>query len=133
MNAIVMSRMLGWISVGIGTLELLAPRSLARNLGLPGGPALVRGYGLREFIAAFTILGKPWSPTGPWSRVAGDAMDLATLAMALGPKNRNRGGAAMATVMVAGIAALDVVCAISLTQSKRRAYATAARNRYRPA
>ena len=129
MNAMNLARLLGWFSFGIGALEIAAPSALSRNLGLPGGAALVRGYGLREIIAGLAIMGKPWSATGPWSRVAGDTMDLATLAMALGPDNRRRGSAAAATVLVAGITALDVICAVSLTQGNRRALQTARRSR----
>ncbi len=132
MNAIVLARLLAWFSVALGLLEIAAPRSVARNLGIPGGGALVRGYGLREVISAAAIFGKPWSPLGPWSRVAGDAMDLTTLAMALGPRNRHRGAAAVATVLVAGVTALDVVCAISLTQRDAKALATARRTRFVP-
>lgn len=132
MNAIALNRVLGWSSFAIGMLEIAAPRALSRNLGLPGGAALVRGYGLRELIAGFAIFGKPWSPLGPWSRVAGDAMDLATLAMALGPDNRRRGSAAVATVLVAGITAMDVVCAVSLSQGNARALRTAKRSRVTP-
>lgn len=129
MNPIALSRLLGWFSFGVGALEIAAPSALSRNLGLPGGAALVRGYGLREMIAGFAIMGKPWSPLGPWSRVGGDAMDLATLAMALGPHNRRRGSAAVATVLVAGITVLDVICAVSLTQGNARALQTAKRSR----
>ncbi len=132
MNPIVLARLLGWFSLALGALEVAAPRSLARNLGLPGGAVLVRGYGVREMVAGVTILGKPWSPLGPWSRVAGDAMDLATLAVALKTRGRNRGTAAVVTLLVAGVTALDVVCAVSLTQREGRAVATARRSRYVP-
>ena len=132
MNAIVVARLLGWFSLALGLLEVTAPRAIARNLGIPGGAALVRGYGLRELIAGGAIFGKPWSSFGPWSRVAGDAMDLATLAMALNPANRKRGAAAIATVLVAGVTALDVMCAISLTQKDSKALATARRSRFTP-
>ena len=129
MNAIVLARLLGWSSFALGALELAAPSAVARNLGVPGGAALVRGFGLRELIAGFTIFGKPWSPLGPWSRVAGDVMDLAALSAALGPTNRHRRSAAVATVLVAGITALDLLCAVRLTQRERHALQTAQRNR----
>lgn len=132
MNALVINRLLGWFSFALGLLEVAAPRTIARNLGVPGGGALICGFGLRELIAGAAILGKPWSPLGPWSRVAGDAMDLTTLAMALGPRNRNRGAAGAAIIMVAAVTALDLMCAISLTQRGNTALATARRSRYVP-
>ncbi len=133
MNAIVLARLLGWFSLGLGTLEVIAPATLARNLGLPGGRLLVRAFGLREIMAGFTIFGKPWSPLGPWARVAGDVMDLAALSAALGPRNRHRTSAGIATVLVAGVTALDLICAISLAQRNSGALATARRTRYVPA
>ena len=133
MNAIVLARLLGWSSFALGAVEIAAPSALARNLGLPGGAALVRGFGLRELIAGFTIFGKPWSPLGPWSRVAGDAMDLVALSVALRPNNRHRRTAAVATVVVASITALDLLCAVRLSQRERHALQTAQRNRVVPA
>ena len=129
MNAIMLNRLLGWFSLALGTLEVAAPSALARNLGLPGGPALVRGFGVRELVAGLAIFGQPWSPLGPWSRVAGDAMDLATLSAALRPSNTHRRSAAVATVLVAGVTALDLLCASALTRRNTRALQTARRNR----
>lgn len=130
MNAIVLARMLGWFSLGIGAAEVIAPATIARTLGLPGGAALVRGFGVREMVAGFTIFVRPWSPIGPWARVAGDGMDLGVLAAALGSRNRRRKSAAVATALVAGVTALDVFCAISLMRRNTGALATAQRNRY---
>ncbi len=132
MNAIDQARLLAWFSFALGALELALPSAVSRNLGLPGGAALVRGFGLREVIAGAAIMGKPGSPLGPWSRVAGDVMDLAVLASALRPRNRHRGAAAVATILVAGVTAVDLVCAIALTQRMPRALATARRTRYVP-
>jgi hypothetical protein len=48
-------------------------------------------------------------PVGLASRIAGDALDLGTLATALHPDNPKRNNAAIATAMVVGITLLDIV------------------------
>ncbi len=125
MNTIGLARILGWFSLGLGALEMAAPAFLARQLGLRGRKNLVRAFGLREVMAGAVVLAKPWSATGPGLRVAGDALDLAVLATALGSANRHRGAASVAMALVAGIAVLDVVCASGLVAADRRALRTA--------
>ena len=132
MNAIVVNRLLGGYSLALGALEVAAPKALSRNLGLPGGATLVRSFGFRELFAGGMIMGKPWSPSGPWSRVAGDAMDLAALALALNPRNKRRGSAAIATLLVAGVTALDIACAVTMSTRDANAGDTARRTRYIP-
>ena len=55
-----LARGLGWFSLGLGLIELLSARPLARHVGLgePDRPAggLVRAYGLREIV---TGAGRP--------------------------------------------------------------------------
>ena len=121
MNPIALSRLLGWFSLGLGALEILAPSALARRLGVPGGWRLVRLFGVREVVAGVTVLGQPGSPLGPWARVAGDALDLAVLGAALSPGNDRRRAAAVATAMVLGVTLLDVLCASELSDGQARA------------
>lgn len=106
---------LGGFSVALGLMELIAPRSLARWLGMEGGEKLLAGYGLREFGTGIGILGArdpaPWI----WGRVGGDALDIGTLATGLTEGNRRRANVAIALAAVAGVTALDVVCALALS------------------
>ena len=98
-------RVLGWASFGLGALELFAPKVLTKWLGMEGREALVRAYGVREFGAGVMCLSTN-SDVGAFSRAAGDALDLATLATAYNddnPKKRNV-GIAMAAVAAIGIA-----------------------------
>jgi hypothetical protein len=109
-----LARGLGWFSVALGAAELLMPGALNRSLGMREHNTLVRGFGLREIAAGLGILlardPTPWV----WSRVAGDALDLASLASSLDSDNPRRGSAVAAFLSVAAVTAMDVFCARSL-------------------
>jgi hypothetical protein len=106
---------LGLFSLGLGFWELLAPRDVAHRTGTPY-PALIRGYGLREIAAGVMILARRGPALGLWSRVAGDAVDLGTLAAAYreGTDAQKR-KALEAAAAVLGVTALDVICAYEQT------------------
>ena len=113
-----LARALGWFSIGLGLAELLAPRAVGRLAGGTGAHAgLTRLYGLREIASGLIIFSQGRKPvSGMWSRVGGDAIDLATLgALAVSPK-ANRAGLAFAAANVLAVTALDVVCAKELTR-----------------
>ena len=110
---------LGWFSLGLGLTELLAARPLTRALGVPGKVGLVRAFGLRE-IASGALIARNHR-AGTWSRVAGDALDVAALAAAL-PGNRRKRTVGLALGAVAGAALLDVLTARALS---KKAAATA--------
>ena len=127
MNPLLLSRALGWFSLGVGAAEITVPGVLSRGLGLRGGPWLVAGFGVREVAAGLAVLAVPDSPAGPMARVLGDALNLAVLAPALAPSNRRQGAAEVAFVLVAGITVLDVFCAVSLARRRQRRAQTAER------
>ena len=108
-----MADALGWFSVGLGTLELLAPGTLDEWLGLGHHETATRLYGLREIGVGAGILMSEDPTPWLWARVAGDVLDLASLAPALAPENPQRHIATTAVANVAMITALDVVCAIA--------------------
>ena len=71
---------LGWFSLGLGLMEILAPRTVTRRLGMEGHEGLVRAYGAREIGAGILSLSVSGERSlGLWSRVAGDALDIATV------------------------------------------------------
>jgi hypothetical protein len=88
MNEIQLSKFLGWLSLGLGAFELLAPRRIAAALGV-ASPELVQAFGAREIAAGLMVLNKPDTATPVWNRVAGDAMDAAVLATGLGSATAN--------------------------------------------
>ncbi len=132
MNTLMLSRSLGWFSLGLGATEAAAPHALARLLGLRGEGWLVRSFGVREIVAGVTVLGKPDASLGPMLRVAGDMLDLAVLAPALSSRNPRHKAADVAFAMVLGVTALDVLCVSALVADERRRSGTAARTRALP-
>jgi hypothetical protein len=102
-----LARALGWFSIGLGVAELVAPGRIARTIGLDDKEGLIRAYGARELVSAVPTLSVD-KPIGLAARIAGDALDLGTLATALKRDNPQRRNAAIATAMVAGITLLDV-------------------------
>ena len=102
---------LGWFSIGLGLVELLATDTLCRALGLEKHETLVRAYGAREIATGVAILSSHDAEPWIWGRVAGDAMDLATLAAASRQaEGRQRETLAMAVAAVVGVTALDMLC-----------------------
>jgi uncharacterized membrane protein len=115
-----LTRALGWFSVGLGIAELAAPRRLSRVLGVEGNPTLVRSLGAREIASGVGILTSGSRPAGwMWSRVAGDAMDLALLGASLRSERTRPGRVAAAAAAVAGVTALDVMCGARLSKGER--------------
>jgi len=109
---VTLAKALGWVSLGLGLTELLAPRSLSRLIGVPSRRRVLRGLGMREIVSGVGILSGrrpgPWL----WSRVVGDAMDLGLLLVAAGIGGRTRKSRILlATGSVAAIAALDLLYA----------------------
>ena len=108
-----MARNLGWFSLGLGALEILAPHRITRALGMEGRENLVRAYGFREVAAGMLSLSIE-KRVGLWSRVAGDGLDLATLMTALRDDNPKKDNVAIALMMVAGITLLDITTAMEV-------------------
>lgn len=109
---------LGWFSIGLGLAEVAAPGAIAKLIGVPDegrNRSLLRFYGMRELAAGMGMLSQPQAPGWVWSRVAGDMMDLATLAGAMKSNRSEKGRLAAATAAVLGVTALDVICAQRLS------------------
>jgi len=138
----------GWFGIGLGLFELIAPRMLARLIGLeaprtrwrgarrmspaqlarllPGGSRgdpvhhlLIRGLGVREILSGVGILARPRPAPWLWSRFVGDLMDLSLLGLALNSSRTNRTRLAAATAAVAGVTALDAYASVEFTRARR--------------
>ncbi len=116
------ARGLGWFSVGLGLTELIAGKNLDRYLGTGGHEGTWRLFGLRELAAGAVILVQEEPAAGSvWSRVGGDVMDLIFLGNAL-EERRSRTKQerlVVATITVAAVTALDVLCAWKLSRQPR--------------
>jgi uncharacterized membrane protein len=111
-----LAKALGWVSIGLGVPQLLRPDAVTRAAGVDDGQkerAIARAVGVRELVHAAGLLSPRLRPRWVWTRVAGDAMDLAVL----GRKLRHHDGRPVrrtvaATAAVAGITAVDVYIAV---------------------
>ncbi len=108
---------LGWFSIGLGLAELLAPRQLARLIGVQERPGLFRLLGLRELAAGLGIFARQRPASAMWSRVGGDLIDLSLLGVALDDPRNDRDRINAAIAAVGGVTALDLLCAVRLTRS----------------
>ena len=109
---------LGLFSIGLGAVELLAPRALARATGLKGQESLLRAYGLREIASGLGLLASDDPRNWLWARLAGDALDVSTLATrAFGGASGEASNARKALLLTAPIGALDLLFAL-MAQSR---------------
>lgn len=109
---------LGWFSIGLGLAEVLAPGPMARLIGVSDSNKtrqLLRAYGVREITAGLGLLTRPRPAGWMWSRVAGDALDLATLVSSMSEGHGDRARTAAATAAVVGVTILDVIGGMKLS------------------
>lgn len=109
---------LGWFSIGLGLAEVLAPRGVARLVGVrpsKRSTAVLRATGLREIGHGVAILSEPRPAEWVWTRVAGDMLDLALLGGALATRPEKPGRTLAATLAILGVTALDLMGAQELT------------------
>jgi uncharacterized membrane protein len=114
-------RLLGWASAGLGVPIVMMPGGFAKAIGVGDGSRqrmTMAVVGIRELAAAAGLLWQD-NPAWLWGRVAGDAMDLGLLSLAL--KNHGRKGlirTVAATAAVAGVTGADLYAAV--TRSGRK-------------
>jgi uncharacterized membrane protein len=107
---------LGFFSIGLGLAELASPQSVAQLVGIADGErtrAVIRGYGAREIANGLAILAQP-DARWLWTRVAGDVVDLSSLATALQRNDVDRGKLAFGLASVASVMVADIVAARQL-------------------
>ncbi len=101
---------LAMFSIELGLAELLAPRQVSRAAGMTKNDTLLRGYGLREIATGIGLLvarnPRPWL----WGRVAGDILDVATVAGTANPDNSARLGGSFVALL--GVGLLDLYTSI---------------------
>lgn len=113
-----LAKALGWFSIGLGLVQLLAPEKVSRAIGVADSPKLMRAIGARELSAGIGILSQRRPANWLWSRVAGDAMDLMLLANAARDRGNDQRRIAWAAAAVAGVTALDIIAGMDNQQRK---------------
>jgi hypothetical protein len=114
-------RALGWVSLGLGVAQVVAPNAVRRISGVDDSEtsrAVVPLVGTRELVHAAGLLTSRRIGLWVWTRVAGDAMDLTSLAVALAHRHGERRRRLVGvTGAVVGITAVDVLTAIQASRS----------------
>jgi uncharacterized membrane protein len=113
---------LGVFSLGLGLAQVLAPESMSKICGIKdaeGNRKLMRALGAREISNGIAILSRQQPEKALWSRVAGDALDLALLGKVMANPENSRGRALFATANVLAVTALDVMAARTLSKQPR--------------
>jgi len=111
------ARGLGWFSIGLGLAELAAPDIVADLTGVRN-EGLLQLYGLREIACGVGILSSTRPSGWMWARVAGDALDLVTLAGAATRGDGDAGRALGAGLAVAAVTLTDLACAAQLSTAE---------------
>lgn len=112
-----LARRLGWFSIGLGMMQIAAPRTFCRLIGLNDRHGLIRSVGIREIVSGVGILSRRKPTIWMWSRVAGDIMDLTVLGIGLVSRGTHRSRIAAATVAVTGVTVLDYQLSQELSDS----------------
>jgi hypothetical protein len=110
------ARGLGVFSLVLGTAQIVAPRGLARMIGVKDDRehgAVMRMRGLTEIGSGVGILARPRPAGWLWARVIGDAIDVALLSAA---DTRKPARTAAAMAAVAGVMAPDMLEALRLSR-----------------
>jgi hypothetical protein len=121
------------MSLGLGVAQLAAPDTVRRISGVDDSPTsrtVVPLVGARELIHAAGLLTSRRKGVWAWTRVAGDAMDLTALAVAITHRGGSRRRRLVAvTGAVAVITALDLLTAVRATRTKKIGSVPTARGR----
>lgn len=116
-----LANFLGWFSIGLGALELFAPSTVARAIGVRPTPiwkGLLQLYGAREIATGAGILANPRSKEWVGMRIGGDVLDLMTLGVAATQAVRPaRTWFASAVVLGAGL--LDILGSERLAERRK--------------
>ena len=110
---------LGWFSIGLGLVEIVAPGRTARWIGVPKSRSLLRFFGMREIATGMILLLHHKPGEAAWLRVAGDAADLSFLGAAHLSRSTDKYRLGIATATVGAVSALDVTSALVLSRRDR--------------
>lgn len=113
---------LGWLSIGLGLTELLAPGRVASSIGLCSDRntrRTLRAMGLREIATGLGILSATRRGPWLWLRVGGDILDMALLGTSMRSRNNDSARISGVLTAVAGITAIDALAARRVAKAER--------------
>lgn len=117
-------RALGALSLGLGAAAIGVPERVGRLIGVDDSvlarTVLLRGIGGRELLPAIGLLTSRRPAGWVWARVAGDAMDLVALVLAVRDRRgerRRRATAALA--VVGGVTVVDLLAGVLTSRADR--------------
>ena len=110
------ARGLGWASIGIGLMEILAPKQIEKWMGISNdqNTGILRTLAVREISHGVDILSHDDPAPGVRARIAGDMLDGVLLALAA-KRTRNMRGLMCVAAAVLPIVALDMIFAKRLS------------------
>ena len=118
-----LANFLGLFSLGLGLAQITMPGVISRICGIDHtderNRAVMRLMGAREISHGLAVLSNQQPEKAMWSRVAGDALDLALLAKAMANPDNDRAATLFATANVLAVTALDVTCARQLSMQPK--------------
>ncbi len=115
-----LARGLGWFSVGLGVAQVVAPRGVARMIGVRDDRrslATLRAVGVREIASGVGLLTRARSSAWVWARLGGDMVDLALLGSTLRRQQSDGDRVAAAIAAVIGVSLVDGIAARRLSGS----------------
>lgn len=113
-----MAKGLGLFSIALGLAEVLAPAQVGEMAGVSNRfKTALPVLGAREIAHGIGILSSAKPTTAVWTRVGGDAIDLAYLGAAAFGTGSNKKRLIGAAVAVLGVTALDLFCAQKLSST----------------
>ncbi|WP_240742275.1 SRPBCC family protein [Micromonospora zingiberis] len=119
------------MSLGLGVAQLAAPDTVRRISGVDDSSAsrtVVPLVGARELVHAAGLLTSRRKGIWAWTRVMGDAMDLASLGVAIAHRGgRRRRRLVGVTAAIVGITVVDLLTAVQATRVRRISSAPAVR------
>lgn len=118
-----LTRALGWLSIGLGAPQVVAPRAFDWVVGVRPGVrnrVLTRAVGIREIATGTGILSRPNAVEFVWARVAGDVMDIGMLLSAMASRRAHRVRLATSLLAVFGVTTTDLFAAVRTGRSTGR-------------
>lgn len=103
-----LNRSLGWLSIGVGLTQLLAPKTLGRAIGVGDQSTIMRLCGMREIASGVGLLSGRAPAAFSTARVFGDVMDMALLGASLRSSQANPARIAATATAVASVTAVDM-------------------------